>query len=89
MTTITATKARQELFTLLRGAIDRHQLFRIAHREGQAVLMSEEEYESLLETLHLLSSPGFRQAYRKAKEDIKRGRTIPWRLALRRDRGKA
>lgn len=82
MATINATKARQSLFTLLKGVIDRQQCYRISYRSGEAVLMSEEEYDGLMETLHLLSSPEFRSAYRKAKDDIKKGRTLPWRLAV-------
>ncbi len=82
MATINATKARQGFFTLLKGAIDKNQLYRISYGEGEAILMSEEEYDGLMETLYLLSSPGFRQAYRKSKNDIKKGRTVPWRIAL-------
>ncbi|MBI4366554.1 MAG: type II toxin-antitoxin system Phd/YefM family antitoxin [Deltaproteobacteria bacterium] len=88
MTTINASKARQGLFSLLKGAIDQNQLYRISYRSGEAVLMSEEEYDSLMETLHLLSTPGFRKAYKKAKEDIKQGKTLPWQLAIRGRRGK-
>jgi antitoxin YefM len=51
------------------------QVFRIRHRTGDAVLLSEEEYESLLETLELLSIRGFRASLKRSEEDVKRGRT--------------
>jgi len=37
--------------------------------------MSEEDYESLLETLELLSTPGVLKGIRKAKQEIKKGQT--------------
>lgn len=66
MTTVTATEARHSLFDLLRGANERHEIYHIRHQEGDAVLMSEAEYESLLETLNLLATPGFQQAFDQA-----------------------
>ena len=75
MKTLTATKARQKLFTLLRRSVRAHQQFRIAHREGNVVLMSQQDYESLLETLELLSTPGLLKSIRKARKEIARGQT--------------
>lgn len=50
MTTLTATEARKSLFDLLRGANERHEIYHIRHRQGDAVLMSEAEYaERLME----------------------------------------
>ncbi|MCX7011913.1 MAG: type II toxin-antitoxin system prevent-host-death family antitoxin [Candidatus Sumerlaeota bacterium] len=68
MTTLTATDARRELFDLVKGATDRHEVYRIHHRRGSAVLLSEEDYESLLETLELLSTPGFRRGGPRGEE---------------------
>ena len=76
MTALTATDARKELFELLRGANERHEVYHIRHRNGDAVLMSEAEYESLLETLALLSSPGFRRGFAKAKAEAAAGETV-------------
>jgi antitoxin YefM len=42
---------------------------------GGAILISEEDYESLIETLELLSAPGVLKGIREAREDIKAGRT--------------
>jgi antitoxin YefM len=38
--------------------------------------MSQDEYESLMETLALLSSPGFRDAFEKGREEAERGDTL-------------
>ncbi len=75
MTTLTATEARKSLFDLLRGANERHEIYHIRHRHGDAVLMSEAEFDSLLETLHLLSTPGFKTAFDQACQEADRGET--------------
>jgi len=38
--------------------------------------MSEEDYESLVETLQLLSEPGLKESIRKADREIERGETV-------------
>ncbi len=45
------------------------------HRDGGVVLVSEEDYEGLLETLELLSIPGMRESLAEADTDITAGRT--------------
>ncbi len=75
MATLSAADARASLFELLRGANERHEIYRIRHRHGDAVLMSEAEYERLLETLTLLSAPGFRDGYAQAVAEAERGET--------------
>lgn len=75
MTSLTATEARQRLFSLLKSAARGHRVFRITHNDGDAVLLSKEDYESLLETLELLSTPGLARSIRKARREIERGET--------------
>jgi antitoxin YefM len=75
MTTLTATDARKGLFDLLRGANERHEIYHIRHRQGDAVLMSEAEYDSLIETLELLSAPGFNESFKKAQTEAQTGDT--------------
>jgi antitoxin YefM len=48
---------------------------RITSKAGDVVLISEQDYESLLETLELLSTPGILKSIREARADIKTGRT--------------
>ena len=76
MTTLTATDARREFFELVRRTTKGHKVFRIRHRNGSAVLMSEEDYESLLESLELLSIPGFRASIKRSVAQMKRGETL-------------
>ena len=73
--TITATEARQHLFQLLRKSAKGHVPVKISYKDGDVVIISEEDYEGLLETLELLSVPGMRKSIREAKADIKTGRT--------------
>lgn len=75
MKTVTATEARKELFTLLKLSARRHEQFRITHKEGQAVLLSQEDFDSLLETPELLSTPGLLKSVRRARREIARGET--------------
>jgi antitoxin YefM len=76
MSTLTATDARKGLFELLKGASERHEVYRIRHRHGDAVLMSDVEYESLIETLELLSTPGFRVDFEQAQAEAQSGDTL-------------
>lgn len=75
MTILTATDARKSLFDLLRGASERHEIYHIRYRQGDAVLMSEAEYESLIETLDLLSTPRFRETFEQARSEADSGET--------------
>ena len=75
MTALTATEARQNLFHLVRKSIKGHMPIRITSKMGDVVLISEEDYESLIETLELLSTPGMLKSIEEAKADIKAGRT--------------
>ena len=75
--TVTATEARQHWFQLLRKSAKGHVPVKIACKDGDVVIISEEDYEGLLETLELLSLPGMRKSIREAKADIRAGRTKP------------
>ena len=66
----------KDFFELIKDAITKHKVFRIHHRDGDVVLMSDEEYESLQETLELLSIKGFRESIKKSFKQIEKGRNI-------------
>lgn len=76
MTSMTATKARRDFFDVVKGAADKQLIYRIHHRQGSVVLMSEEEYDSMVETLELLSIPGFRQSLKKSVAQMRKGETV-------------
>jgi len=75
MSTITATVARKSFFDLMKGVNQKHEIYHINYKDGGAVLMSEDEFESLQETLALLSSNGFREGFEKARKEIENGDT--------------
>ena len=82
MTTLTATNARREFFDLVKGAAKGHKVYRINHRKGSAVLMSEEDYESLVESLELLSIPGFRDSMKRSVRQMTKGETFSFEEVL-------
>ena len=73
--TLTATEARQQFYQLLRKSVKGHVPVKVTSKNGDAVILSEEDYEGLLETLELLSVPGMRRSIREARADIRAGRT--------------
>ena len=75
MTTLTATNARQNLFDVLKRTVKGHVPIRITSKTGDVVLLSQDDYEGLIETLELLSTPGVSQGIAEAKRDIREGRT--------------
>ena len=77
MKTITASKARSDLFGLLKGTVKGHRQVRITSKEGSVVLMSEEDYENLIETLQLLSEPGLKESIQKADKEIEHRELSP------------
>jgi antitoxin YefM len=54
---ISASEARSRLFPLIQQVNDDHTPVRITSRNGDAVLMSAEDYDSWQETIYLLRSP--------------------------------
>ncbi|MFE5211562.1 type II toxin-antitoxin system Phd/YefM family antitoxin [Streptomyces sp. NPDC056600] len=55
--TISASEARQRLYPLLKQVNDDHAPVRISSKQGNAVLMSEEDFDAWQETMYLLSTP--------------------------------
>ena len=76
MIRLTATEARKSFFELIRNANDRHEMYSVLHRHGNVVLMSETEYDSLIETLELLSTPGFRSGFYQGVAEEQAGETV-------------
>ncbi|MGV2105419.1 type II toxin-antitoxin system Phd/YefM family antitoxin [Agrobacterium vitis] len=81
MDTVFFSKARAELAGLLDKVNEDASAVEIVRRDKpSAVLMSKEEYESMVETLHLLSSPANASRLLKAKQAIEAGRFSPRHL---------
>jgi prevent-host-death family protein len=65
MTSISATEARKKLYSLVDDVAESHEPVQIAGRRNSAVLISEEDWRAIQETLYLTSIPGMRASIRK------------------------
>jgi antitoxin YefM len=70
MTTLSATEARKQLHKLLDDVPVSHEPVQITSKRGNAVLVSEDDWRAVQETLYLVSIPGMR-------ESIREGRAVP------------
>jgi prevent-host-death family protein len=68
MKTITVSKARETLYRLLDEAASSHEPIQITGKRNNVVLISEEDWNSVQETLYLLSIPGMRESIREGME---------------------
>lgn len=73
MINLTATEARKSFFDLIKQSNQMHEIFEVQHKSGNAILMSADEYESLQETLYLLSQPQFKEDFSEAEKEIAQG----------------
>ena len=65
MTILNATEARSRLYSLIDEAAETHQPVVITGKRGNAVLLSEDDWNAISETLHLLSVPGMRESIKE------------------------
>jgi len=62
MTTITATEARKSLYKLLDDLSASHEPIQITGKRSNAVLISEDDWRAVQETLYLHSVPGMKES---------------------------
>jgi antitoxin YefM len=65
MKTITDEQAQADLSQVLEEAAASHEPIQITGRNASAVLIAEEDWRSIEETLYLLSVPGMRESIRE------------------------
>jgi len=65
MSGITATQARSNLYRLIDETAESHQPIVITGKRNKAVLVAEEDWAAIQETLFLLSVPGMRESIRE------------------------
>ena len=65
MTSLPVTQARTRLYQLLDETAHSHEPIQITGKRGNAVLVSEEDWRSIQETLYLVSIPEMRESIRK------------------------
>jgi len=56
------TKARKDIYKLAEMAIEQNMEVNINTKKGNVVLISEDEYRSLLETIYLSSNPKYKKS---------------------------
>ena len=61
MTTTTVTNFRKNVYSMVENTIRFNEPVHITTKEGNVVMISEEDYLGLLETLHLTSVPGMKE----------------------------
>ena len=75
MLSITATEARKSFFELVKKTNQQHEIIEVQHKSGKAIMMSADDYESLLETLTLLSQPNFKKNFDQSVSEADNGDT--------------
>jgi len=66
MTNTNITNFRKSIYTMLENTIKYNEPINISTKNGNAVVLSEEDYNNLMETLYISSIPGL-------KEDVIQG----------------
>jgi prevent-host-death family protein len=65
MPTLSATEARSKLYRLIDQAYLSHEPIVITSKRGNAVLLSEDDWRAIQETMYLLNVPGMRESIRE------------------------
>ena len=71
METLTTSAAREDFEHMVKSVTEDNKVYQIE----SAVLMSYKEYESLQETVELLSIPGLRESLQRSLQQIKNNET--------------
>jgi antitoxin YefM len=69
MTTITATSARNKLYSLIDETNESHIPIQITGKRGNAVLISEDDWNSISETIHLTAIPGMVDSIKQGMQE--------------------
>ena len=65
MTILNATEARSKLYSLIGEVTESHNPVTISGKKGNVVLLSEEDWNAINESLFLVSIPGMRESIRE------------------------
>ena len=63
-----ATALRKNLFGTIENVVLYNEPVTITSKSGNAVLLSESDYNALMETVYLMSNSAFMEGYKEAKE---------------------
>ena len=80
MTTLTASEARAGLYRLIDQTAESHKPVVISGKRANAVLISEEDWSAIQETLYLMSIPGMRESIKDAMSEplAKSKKVLKW-----------
>lgn len=59
---LNASNARQNFFSMIEKVIGTHVPVTVSSKHGNVIIISEEDYQAIQETLYLLSVPGMRES---------------------------
>ena len=68
MTNTNITNFRKDIYELLKQTIKFNEPINISTKDGNAVIISESDYNGLIETLYLMSTPEMREKLIKGKD---------------------
>ena len=69
MTNTNITSFRKNIFSFVDQAVTYGEVINVNTKNGNAVLLSEEDYRNMMETLHLSVIPGMVESIQKAAEE--------------------
>ncbi len=82
MTNTNITNFRKDIYRLLENAIKYNEPINISTKNGNAVVLSEEDYNNLIETLYISSIPKLKEELIKRKnssdEDFVKEDEVDW-----------
>jgi antitoxin YefM len=84
MKTVSVTQARQNIYQLVEDTISSSEPVQITTKKGNVIIVSEEDWTAIQETLYLLSIPGMRESLIEGIntpiEECKTAEEIGWDL---------
>ena len=82
MTNTNVTNFRKNLFEYINQAVEFNDVINVNTKKGNAIVMSEEEYNSLIETLRLTSNPEFvkeiKDSLQEPLDDMVSAKDLEW-----------
>jgi antitoxin YefM len=76
--TIPIAEAKKNLSTIVKDVEEKYDRFTITKNGiNKAILLSTDEFEGLMETLAILSNKEEKEAIKRAKEQVRNGKTVP------------
>jgi len=68
MSVTNATALRKNLFGTIENVVVYNEPVTVTSKSGNVVMISESDYNALMETVYLMSNPAFMQGYQEAKK---------------------